>query len=97
LTIKLAPIPPQHVKAYVKGNKNDFIDGDAIAEASGRPNMRFVPVKPEEVQIQAVCHRLRESFVAERTACMSRIGAILLVFGLSLCKVTQRDKKLFSG
>ncbi len=76
-------IPPQYVKPYVKGNKNDFIDAAAIAEACGRPDMRFVPVKPEEAQVQAVCHRLRESFVAERTACMSRIGAILLEFGLS--------------
>ena len=77
-------IPPQYVKPYVKGNKNDFIDADAIAEAAGRPGMRFVQPKSEAAQVIAVCHRLREGFVTERTAVMSRIGAILLEFGLSL-------------
>lgn len=88
-------IPPQYVKPYVKGNKNDFIDADAIAEAVGRSGMRFVPIKSEEAQVQATVHRLRESFVAERTACMSRIGAILLEFGLSLPTGHSRMKKLF--
>ena len=41
-------MPPRYVKPYVKGNKNDFIDASAIAEACGRPEMRFVPVKSEE-------------------------------------------------
>lgn len=88
-------IPPQYVKPYVKSNKNDFIDAAAIAEASGRPDMRFVPVKSEGMQVIAVCHRLRESFVAERTACMSRIGAILLEFGLSLPTGHAVMKRLF--
>ncbi|MGB0662757.1 MAG: IS110 family transposase, partial [Pontibacterium sp.] len=43
-------IPPQYVKPYVKTNKNDFIDADAIAEAATRPSMRFVSVKTEEAQ-----------------------------------------------
>ena len=89
-------IPPQYVKPYVKGNKNDFIDAAAIAEACGRPGMRFVPVKPESAQVTAVCHRLREGFVAERTACMCRIGAFLLEFGLSLPKGHATMKRLFS-
>ena len=89
-------IPPQYVKPYVKGNKNDFIDAAAIVEASGRPGMRFVPVKSESAQVMAVCHRLREAFVAERTACMSRIGAFLLEFGLSLPKGHATMKRLFS-
>ena len=88
-------IPPQYVKPYVKGNKNDFIDAAAIAEACGRPEMRFVPVKSEEAQMQAVCHRLRESFITERTACMFRIGVILLEFGLSLPRGHSSMKKLF--
>ena len=88
-------IPPQYVKPYVKGNKNDFIDAAAIAEACGRPEMRFVPPKSEAAQVQAVCHRLRESFITERTACMSRIGAILLEFGLSLPTGHSAMKKLF--
>jgi len=89
-------IPPQYVKPYVKGNKNDFIDAAAIAEASTRPDMRFVPVKSESAQIMAICHRLREGFVAERTACMSRIGAFLLEFGLSLPTGHGVMKRLFS-
>lgn len=89
-------IPPQYVKPYVKGNKNDFIDAAAIAEASGRPGMRFVPVKSESAQVMAACHRLREAFVAERTACMSRIGAFLLEFGLSLPKGHGTMRRLFS-
>ncbi len=88
-------IPPQYVKPYVKGNKNDFIDAAAIAEASGRPDMRFVPVKSEDRQVMAVCHRLRESFVDERTAVMSRIGATLLEFGLALPRGHSTMKKLF--
>ena len=52
-------IPPQYVKPYVKGNKNDFIDADAIPEAAGRPGMRFVQPKSETAQVIAVCHRLR--------------------------------------
>jgi len=46
-------IPPQYVRAYVKGNKNDFIDADAIAEAASRPSMRFVTVKSEHAQLIA--------------------------------------------
>lgn len=93
-TVKL--IPPQYVKPYVKGNKNDYIDAAAITEAATRPDMRFVPVKSESSQIVAVCHRLREAFIMERTACMSRIGAFLLEFGLSLPKGHATMKKLFS-
>jgi len=89
-------IPPQYVKPYVQGNKNDFIDAAAIAEASTRPGMRFVPAKSESMQIMAMCHRLREGYVAERTACMSRIGAFLLEFGLSLPTGHSTMKRLFS-
>lgn len=89
-------IPPQYVKPYVKGNKNDFIDAAAIAEASGRPGMRFIPVKSEQNQVLAVCHRLREAFVSERTACMSRIGAFLLEFGMALPRGHASMKRLFS-
>lgn len=89
-------IPPQYVRPYVKGNKNDFIDAAAIVEASTRPEMRFVPVKSESAQVMAICHRLREGFVAERTACMCRIGAFLLEFGLSLPKGHATMKRLFS-
>lgn len=88
-------IPPQYVKPYVKNHKNDFIDADAICEASGRPGMRFVAIKSEEAQVAAVCHRLREGFVAERTATMSRIGTALLEFGLALPPGHKAMKQLF--
>jgi len=88
-------IPPQYVKPYVKTNKNDFIDADAIAEAATRPSMRFVSVKSEEAQIISVIQRIRTSYIKERTACMSRIGAILLEFGMSLPNGHGYMKKLF--
>ena len=51
---KVLLIPPQYVKPYVKTNKNDFIDADAIAEATTRPTMRFVSVKTESSQVISV-------------------------------------------
>jgi len=88
-------IPPQYVKPYVKTNKNDYIDADAIAEASTRPSMRFVGVKTETAQVISVIQRIRSSYVKERTACMSRIGAILLEFGMSFPKGHSKMKVLF--
>ncbi|MGR2884714.1 transposase, partial [Vibrio vulnificus] len=80
---------------YVKGNKNDFIDAAAIAEAASRPTMRFVSVKSEEAQVISAIHRVREGYVKERTACMSRIGAVLLEFGLSFPRGHAKMKALF--
>jgi transposase len=57
--------------------------------------MRFVPIKSESAQSIAACHRIREGFVGERTACMSRIGALLLEFGLSLPTGHKTMKELF--
>ncbi|MBY5949317.1 IS110 family transposase [Photobacterium rosenbergii] len=88
-------LPPQYVKPYVKGNKNDFIDASAIAEAASRPTMRFVAVKSEEAQIITAIHRVRAAFIKERTACMSRVGAMLLEFGLSLPTGHATMKTLF--
>lgn len=88
-------IPPQYVKPYVKTNKNDFVDAEAITEAATRHNMRFVSPKTEDQQIIAVCHRVRDGYVKERTAVMSRIGATLLEFGLSLPTGHKCMKELF--
>lgn len=53
-------MPAQYVKPYVKTNKNDYIDAEAIAEAVGRPNMRFVPIKTnDQLDLQSL-HRVRE-------------------------------------
>ena len=88
-------LPPQYVKPYVKTNKNDYIDAAAIVEASTRPDMRFVTVKTEQQQLLNVLYRIRQGYIRERTALMSRIGAILLEFGLSLPKGHATMKELF--
>lgn len=88
-------IPPQYVKPYVKTNKNDYIDADAIAEAATRPSMRFVSIKNENAQVLAVMQKIRSAYIKERTACMSRIGAILLEFGISFPRGHNAMKALF--
>ncbi len=54
-------ITPQFVRPFVKGNKNDFVDGEAICEAASRPSMRFVTPKTESQQTLSALHRVRES------------------------------------
>jgi transposase len=56
-------ISPQFVRPFVKSNKNDFVDAEAICEAASRPAMRFVPPKTESQQTLSVLHRVRESTV----------------------------------
>jgi transposase len=60
-------MPPQYVKAYLKRNKNDAADAEAICEAVKRPSMRFVPVKTKEQQSALLMHRGRELLVRQRT------------------------------
>ena len=60
-------IPTQYVKPYVKRQKNDMADAEAIAEAASRPTMRFVAVKSEESQARAMLFRTRQMFVRQRT------------------------------
>jgi transposase len=79
-------MPAQYVKPYVKTNKSDYIDAEAIAEAVQRPRMRFVPIKTEEqLDLQAL-HRVRERWVMRRTAVMNQIRSLLLERGLTLPK-----------
>src|ERR1022692_114856 len=79
-------IPAQYVKPYVKTNKSDYIDAEAIAEAVQRPTMRFVPIKTEEqLDLQAV-HRVRERWVMRRTAVVNQIRGLLLERGVVLPK-----------
>jgi transposase len=79
-TVKL--IAPQFVKPYVKTNKNDAADAEAICEAVGRPNMRFVPIKNTDQQALLGLHRARQGFVAMRTAQANQIRGLLTEFGL---------------
>jgi len=73
---------PQFVKPYVKSNKNDANDAEAICEAMGRPGMRFVPVKTVEQQdIQAI-HRVRSGLIEQRTAKANQIRGLVAEYGL---------------
>ncbi|MDH6153370.1 MULTISPECIES: IS110 family transposase [Paraburkholderia] len=72
----------QFVKPYVKTNKNDVTDAEAICEAVGRPNMRFVPIKNIEQQAVLALHRVRQGFVKARTAQANQIRGLLAEFGL---------------
>ncbi|WP_329741431.1 IS110 family transposase [Dyella sp. A6] len=77
-------IPAQFVKPYVKFNKNDSVDAEAIAEAATRPTMRFVIVKRvEQVDVQAM-HRARDMMVYQRTALISQMRGLLLEYGVAL-------------
>lgn len=77
-------IAPQYVKAYVRGNKNDYNDARAIGEAVVRPDMRFVAIKTVEQQDVQAVHRLREARVAERTALCNQIRGLLTEYGIVL-------------
>lgn len=79
-------IPPQHVKAYVRGNKNDYNDARAIAEAAQRPDIRFVAVKTVEQQDVQALHRLRQARVAERTTLCNQIRGLLAEYGIVLAQ-----------
>ncbi|MGK6307836.1 IS110 family transposase [Variovorax sp. DT-64] len=79
-TVRL--MAPQFVKPYVKTNKNDAADAEAICEAVGRPNMRFVPVKNVEQQAVLALHRVRQGFVKARTAQANQIRGLLGEFGI---------------
>ena len=67
-------ISPQFVKPYVKGNKNDPNDAEAICEAVGRPHMRFVPIKSVDQQDMQALHRIRERQIKARTALVTESG-----------------------
>ena len=79
-TVKL--IPPQFVKPYVKSNKNDANDAEAICEAMSRPNMRFVAVKSVEQQDIQATHRIRADLMTQRTAKANQIRGLVAEYGL---------------
>ena len=79
-TVKL--MAPQFVKPYVKTNKNDEADAEAICEAVSRPNMRFVPIKNREQQAVLAMHRARQGFVTARTAQANQIRGLLAEYGM---------------
>jgi len=75
-------MPPAYVKAYVKRNKNDAADAEAICEAVRRPTMRFVPVKSADAQSILMLHRARHLLVRQRTAQVSAMRAHLAEYGV---------------
>lgn len=79
-TVKL--MAPQFVKPYVKGNKNDANDTEAICEAVGRPTMRFVSVKTIAQQDLQAIHRIRSELVRQRTAKANQIRGLLAEYGI---------------
>ena len=75
-------MPAQYVKAYVKRNKNDAADAEAICEAVVRPTMRFVPAKTAEQQAAVLLHRGRERLVRQRTMLVNALRGHLAEFGV---------------
>ena len=79
---KVKLMAPQFVKPYVKTNKNDVADAEAICEAVSRPNMRFVPIKTAEQQSVLSLHRARQGFVKARTGQANQIRGLLGEYGI---------------
>jgi len=90
-TVKL--MAPKFVTPYRKSGKNDGNDAEAICEAVGRPNMRFVPIKSVQQQCDLSLHRVRQGFVEERTATLNRIRGLITEFGYVVPLGTERLRR----
>src|SRR5712672_327996 len=93
-TVKL--IAPQHVKPYIKRNKNDGRDAEGICEAMSRPTMQFVPVKTEEQQAALMLVGMRERLVARRTQLSNAIRGYAAEFGLTAAKGLDKIEPLLA-
>jgi transposase len=89
-------IPPTYVKAYVKRNKNDAADAEAICEAVRRPSMRFVPVKTAEQQATLMLHRTRELLIRQRTMLVNALRGHLAEFGVIAAKGLHKVEGLIA-
>jgi transposase len=85
------------VKPYVKTNKNDYIDAEAIAEAVGRARMRFVPIKTDDQLDLQSLHRVRERWVSGRTAVINQIRGLLLERGITIRKGRRHIEESLPG
>jgi len=94
-TVKL--IPAQYVKPYVKRNKNDANDAEAICEAVSRPNMQFVPIKTIEQQDMQALHRVRSELVKQRTMKVNQIRGLATEYGIVAAKGITQIKKAIPG
>ena len=86
-TVRL--IPPSYVKPFVKRQKNDAADAEAICEASQRPSMRFVAIKDDEQQANGVVFRARDVLVRQRTQCINALRGHLTEYGWVVPKGTS--------
>ena len=93
-------MPAKYVRPYAMGQKNDFNDAEAIAEAVQRPTMKFVPIKSaDQLDLQAM-HRIRERAVSQRTRVVNQIRAFLLERGIAVrqgmnCRLFSRPVMMF--
>lgn len=90
---KVKLMSPQYVKPYVKTNKHDIADAEAICKAVMRPNMRFVSVKSGDQQAILSVHRARQGFVKVRTAQVNQIRGLLAESGIVMSRGIQTVKK----
>ncbi|MFT5395991.1 MAG: transposase [Gammaproteobacteria bacterium] len=93
-TVKL--ISPQFIKPFVKTNKNDANDAEAIVEAASRPAMRFVPIKRNEQQDIQSIHRIRSRVVRNRTALINEIRGLNLEYGITIAAGAAKVKRSLS-
>ena len=87
---------PQHVKAYVKRNKNDGRDAEGLCEAMSRPTMQFVPVKTEEQQAALMLAGVRQQLIARRTQLSNAIRGYAAEFGLTAAKGLDKIEPLLA-
>lgn len=90
-------LPAQHVKAYLRGQKNDYNDAQAIAEAVQHGRIRDVAVKTVEQQLDQSLHRLRQSLVVEQTGLVNRARALLAEHGVCLPEGKHRFRHAVAG
>ncbi len=88
---------PEYVRPYVKSQKNDDRDAEAIAEAATRPTMRFVELKAEEQLDMQTLHRARDRLVGERTALINQLRAILLERGITVAQGRRKLERFLAG
>lgn len=89
-------IAPQHAKPFVKRGKNDRADAEAISEAASRPSMRFVPVKTQQAQANAMVLKLRALLVGQRTQLVNALRGHATEFGLVAARGTQHVEPLLA-
>src|SRR5437016_11523734 len=87
---------PQHVKAYVKRNKNDGRDAEGLCEAMSRPTMQFVPVKTEEQQAALMLAGVRQQLIARRTQLSNAIRGYAAEFGVTAAKGLDKIEPLLA-